>query len=75
MKLLPCALAALTLALGACSKKAAEPEPAQAAATPAPPQKTVIDTQLKALQRAKDVQKTVDQQKAELEKEVKDQGG
>jgi outer membrane biosynthesis protein TonB len=75
MKPLHCALLALTLALGACSRKAAEPDPAQAAAAPPPPQKTVIDTQLKALQRAKDVQKTVDQQKAELEKQMKEQGG
>jgi hypothetical protein len=67
-------LAALTLALAACSKHKAEDETA-AAAPPPPPQKTVFDTQLKSLQKAKDVQKTVDQQKADLEQAVKDQGG
>lgn len=40
-----------------------------------PPQKTVFDTQLKALQKAKDVQKTVDQQKADTDKKLEDAGG
>ena len=41
----------------------------------APATKTVIDTQLKALQKAKDVQKTVDQQKGELDKKAAEEGG
>lgn len=70
-------LAALVLLLAACSKHKADDEAAAAAVAPPPPppQKTVFDTQLQSLQKAKDVQKTVDQQKADLEKEVKDQGG
>ena len=64
---------ALALLLAACSK---HPAPVEAqAAPPPPPQKTVFDTQLKALQKAKDVQKTVDQQKKDLDQQMKDQGG
>ncbi|HEX6832725.1 MAG TPA: hypothetical protein VF132_04245 [Rudaea sp.] len=59
------------LALGACSDK---PPPPKAAAQP-PPDKTVFDTQLKALQKAKDVQKTVDKQKADQDKKLEDSGG
>ena len=64
---------ALALALAACSGSKAPPE--NAAAAPPPPQKTVFDTQLKALQKAKDVQKTVDQQKADMDKKLEDSGG
>jgi hypothetical protein len=52
--------------------KAAKPA-AQAQATPA--QKTVLDTQLKAIQKAKDVQKTVDDQAKATEKAIDDSGG
>ena len=62
-----------TLALAACSRDKAPAE--TAAAPPPPPQKTVFDTQLKALQKAKDVQKTVDQQKKDFDKQLQDQGG
>ena len=69
---IPIFLAAATLALAACSSGKAPPPQAQ---TPTPPEKTVFDTQLKALQRAKDVQKTVDQQKADADKKLQDEGG
>jgi hypothetical protein len=58
-------------ALSACSTDA--PPPPQAAIQPA--QKTVIDTQLKALQKAKDVQNVVDDQKKKTDKALEDQGG
>ena len=70
--------AAVVVALAACAgKKAADDDTTATATGPttAPAQKTVIDTQLKALQKAKDVQKTVDQQKADLDKKLEDQGG
>lgn len=66
-------LAAAALGLAACSRKAADDRVVGPMTEPA--QKTVIDTQLKALQKAKDVQKTVDQQKGELDKKVQDEGG
>jgi hypothetical protein len=61
---------ACTLALAACSK-AKQPDPPP----PAPPQKTVFDPQLKALQKAKDVQKTVDDQNKKQDKQLEDSGG
>ena len=66
--------AGIVLALGACSRGKA-PAEAETAPPPQPAQKTVFDTQLKALQKAKDVQKTVDQQKAETDKKLEEAGG
>lgn len=63
---------AFVVILAGCSRSKA---PAEAEVAPPPPQKTVIDTQLKALQKAKDVQKTVDQQKRDVDQEVKEQEG
>lgn len=57
-------------ALSACSSDA----PTTPTADP-PAQKTVIDTQLKALQKAKDVQNVVDDQKKKTDKALEDQGG
>jgi hypothetical protein len=57
--------------LSACSTDA--PPPPKTADQPA--QKTVIDTQLKALQKAKDVQNVVDDQKKKTDKALEDQGG
>jgi hypothetical protein len=37
---------------------------------PQPPAKTMIDTQLKALDKAKAVQQTVDQQKVDMDKKM-----
>ena len=71
MKLtIPFLLAGVVL-LGACS--AEKPPPLDQPTTPA--QKTVYDTQIKALQKAKNVQKTVDQQKADADKKLDDTGG
>ncbi len=66
-------LAAAVLVLAACSRKAADDRVVGPMTEPA--QKTVIDTQLKALQKAKDVQKTVDQEKRDLDKKLQDEGG
>ena len=63
---------ACTLALAACSK-ARQPDPPPP--PPPPPQKTVFDDQLKALQKAKDVQKTVDDQNKKTDKQLEDSGG
>ncbi len=68
----PILLVAVALTLAACSSSKTPPPQAQ---TPPPAEKTVLDTQLKALQRAKDVQKTVDQQKADADKKLQDEGG
>jgi hypothetical protein len=73
MKFAVVSTAVLTLALAACSGK--DDDKVVTGPMTAPAQKTVIDTQLKALQKAKDVQKTVDQQKAELDKKVEEGGG
>lgn len=68
MKSLLLSLACM-LALAACSK-AKQPDP-----PPPPQQKTVFDDQLKALQKAKDVQKTVDDQNKKTDKQLEDNGG
>ena len=62
------ALAALSVS---CSSS---PSPEEAAAQ-AKKQKTVIDAQLKAIEKAKAVQETVDQQKKDMDKKIDDQGG
>ncbi len=64
------ALAALCVS---CSQSSAPP-PAAAKADP-PAQKTVIDDQLKALDKAKAVQDTLDQQAKERDKKMQEQGG
>ena len=74
MKLFPLAVATLAFALAACSRSKA-PEEAAVQAAPQPAQKTVFDTQLKALDKAKAVQGVVDQQKVEADKKVKDEEG
>jgi PBP1b-binding outer membrane lipoprotein LpoB len=74
MKLFLLAVATLAFALAACSRNKA-PEEAAAQAAPQPAQKTVFDTQLKALDKAKAVQGVVDQQKVEADKKVKDEEG
>lgn len=74
MKRSPLAVATFACALAACSGSKA---PAEAAAEPAPQpaQKTVFDTQLKALDKAKAVQGVVDQQKVEADKKLKEEEG
>jgi len=70
--------AAALLALAACSGKTQEDADAAkpvAAAAAQPAQKTVFDPQLKALQKAKDVQKTVDDAAKTTDKAIDDAGG
>jgi hypothetical protein len=68
-------LAALVAGLAACS--APEPPPPTAAAQPAPPlaNSNVFSTDVRALQKAKDVQKIVDQQKQDADKQLQDAEG
>ena len=64
----------VAIAVSACSSGASSDEgkpEAQASA----PQKTVLDPQLKALQKAKDVQKTLDDDKKAADKAIDDSGG
>jgi len=71
-------LVASVLALAACAgggSNDAQAGKATAQAHAAPAQKTVLDDQLKALQKAKDVQKAVDDQNKAAEKAIDDQGG
>jgi hypothetical protein len=45
------------------------------AAAPPEPQKTVLDPQLQALEKAKAEQAVIDQQKKETDKKIDDAGG
>jgi hypothetical protein len=62
----------IVFTLGACSRSK---EPAVSETTPPtrPAEKTVFDTQLKALDKAKAVQGVVDQQKVDADRKVKEQ--
>ncbi|MBS0516859.1 MAG: hypothetical protein JSS16_15480 [Proteobacteria bacterium] len=71
-------LSILVLATLSVSCARSTPPPAPAPAEPAKPeerQKTVIDAQLKAIDKAKAVQDTVDQQKKDMDKKLEDAGG
>jgi ubiquinone/menaquinone biosynthesis C-methylase UbiE len=68
-------LAAGTAVLAACAGSADDAAKNEQAAQPTAAQKTVIDAQLKALEKAKGVQKTVDDQKQATDKAVDDAGG
>ncbi|HKE48695.1 MAG TPA: hypothetical protein VKB52_11570 [Rhodanobacteraceae bacterium] len=68
-------LVASAAALAACAGSPDDAAKNTQAAQPTAAQKTVIDPQLKALQKAKDVQKTVDDQKQATDKAVDDAGG
>ncbi|WP_018972377.1 hypothetical protein [Rudaea cellulosilytica] len=57
-----------------CSRGTPPPAPA-AQPKPTERQKTVIDAQLKALDKAKAVQGTLDQQKKDMDKKLEDAGG
>ncbi len=63
------------VAVAACLLSACAPSPPPPQVANQPPQKTVIDTQLKALQKAKDVQNVVDDQKKKQDKALEDNGG
>jgi PBP1b-binding outer membrane lipoprotein LpoB len=71
-RLLPITIAALALA--ACASKTPDDAAAKPAeqAKAAPPQKTVFDPELQALQRAKDVQKAIDAGDANNRKAIDD---
>ncbi|MDR3386631.1 MAG: hypothetical protein P4L92_06215 [Rudaea sp.] len=60
-------------ALGACSSD--KPPPQAQTQAPQPPGKTVFDTQLKALDKAKAVQGVVDKQNRDADKKLEDAGG
>jgi hypothetical protein len=72
MKFFPLAVATLALALAACSRSK-EPAVSETTPPPQPAGKTVFDTQLKALDKAKAVQGVVDQQKIDADKKAKEQ--
>jgi hypothetical protein len=61
------------LLLAACSRPSADPD--AAAAPPAAPAKTVLDGQLKALEKAKAVEKQLQDDKDRADKAIEDQGG
>lgn len=67
----PFVLATVLFVLAGC---AGDDKPA-APATPPPPQKTVIDPQLKALEKAKGVQDQVDAQKAATDAKLREAEG
>ena len=68
-------LVASAAALAACAGSADDTAKNAQAAQPTAAQKTIIDPQLKALQKAKDVQKTVDDQDKATDKAIDDAGG
>lgn len=69
-------IAALLLALTACSGHKAADADAAKPAQPAPArQKTVFDEQLKALDKAKAVEKQLQDEKEKQDKAIEDQGG
>lgn len=63
------------LALAALSVSCSSSPPPEETAAQAKKQKTVIDAQLKAIDKAKAVQDTVDQQKKDTDKKLEDAGG
>ena len=66
--------ALLILALGACGSSNKPADTAQTAPPPKP-QPTVIDPQLKALEKAKAVQDVVDKNTKKQDDQLKDAGG
>jgi hypothetical protein len=75
MKIASLFAAAAVCAVAACSPdKTPAPQPA-AQAAPAAPAPTVLDDQMRAMQKARDVQKTMDQRAPDVDKQVKDSGG
>ena len=68
------AILLLAIAGALCACKANDPPPThERAQTEA--EKTVFDTQIKSLQKAKDVQKVVDQQRDASDKQLQDTEG
>lgn len=73
MSRLPFLLACAALVAG-CSSGASSDDAAKSTAA-AVPQKTVLDPELQALQKAKDVQKTIDDGAKATDKAIDDQSG
>ena len=68
-------LPAIVALLSACTPdKTPAPQPA-AQAPPAAPAPTVLDDQMRAMQKARDVNKTMDQRNSDVDQKVKDAGG
>lgn len=75
MKTASVLLLAFSASLVACSKSEPPPPPV-AAAQPAPlPNSNIFSADIRTLQKAKDVQKTMDQRKADLDKQLQDAEG
>ncbi len=77
MKPVILSIAILAGSLAACSSGAPPPPPASAAAKPAKPlpNSNIFSSDIRALNKAKNVQNVVNQQNKKLDKEVKDSGG
>jgi hypothetical protein len=69
-------LASLALLCAGCSKDKSPPPQAEAAPPPAPlPNSNVFSSDIRALQKAKDVQNVVNDQKQKTDEQLKDAGG
>jgi len=75
MKVVHLPAVALFCALSACTQDKPPPPKAAAQTPPAAPAPTVLDDQMRALQKARDVQKTMDQRAPDLDQKLKDAGG
>jgi len=76
MKTAPVLLLAIAASVAACSKSEPPPAPTAAAQPATPlPNSNIFSADVKALQKAKDVQKTMDQRKADLDKQLNDADG
>jgi len=76
MRIATVALVVLALGLSACGADAPPPPKAEAVQPAQPlPNSNVFSSDVKALQKAKDVQKTVDDQKKAQDQAIQDQGG
>lgn len=68
-------LPAVVCVLSACTQSTPPPPQAAAQPPPATPAPTVLDDQMRAMQKARDVQKTMDQRNSDVDQQVKDSGG
>jgi len=68
-------LPAIVCALCACTPDKPPPPKAAAQPLPAAPAPTVLDDQMRAMQKARDVQKTMDQRNSDVDQKIKDGGG
>lgn len=76
MRILPIALVAATLALSACGADAPPPPKTEVAQPAQPlPDSNVFSSDVKALQKAKDVQNVVNEQKKAQDQAIEDSGG